>query len=47
MIRASLKGWNYALDHPEEIIDLILSKYNTQHHSRDHLVGRSKQLNRM
>ncbi len=26
--RASLKGWKYALDHPEEITDLILSKYN-------------------
>ena len=25
--RASLKGWKYALDHPEEITDLILSKY--------------------
>jgi PAS domain S-box-containing protein len=28
MIRASLKGWRYALDHPEEIIDLIIKKYN-------------------
>ena len=24
---ASLKGWRYALDHPDEIIDLILSRY--------------------
>ncbi len=26
--RASLKGWQYALDHPKEIIRLISSKYN-------------------
>jgi len=26
--RASLRGWDYALDHPEEIIDLILAKYS-------------------
>lgn len=47
MIRASLKGWNYALDHPEEIIDLILSKYNTQHHSRDHLRYEANVTDRM
>ncbi|BCR04485.1 hypothetical protein DESUT3_15540 [Desulfuromonas versatilis] len=27
--RASLAGWNYALNHPEEIIDLLLSRYHT------------------
>jgi len=27
---ASLKGWKYALEHSDEIIDLILSEYNTQ-----------------
>jgi PAS domain S-box-containing protein len=26
--RASLKGWEYALQHPEEIVDLILSEYS-------------------
>ncbi|MGZ0706797.1 ABC transporter substrate-binding protein [Coraliomargarita sp. W4R53] len=25
---ASLRGWNYALDHPDEIVDLILAKYS-------------------
>ncbi|MBU2870640.1 ABC transporter substrate-binding protein [Colwellia sp. E2M01] len=29
-VRASLKGWQYALDHPEETVDLILKKYNPQ-----------------
>lgn len=26
--RASLKGWQYALEHQEEIVDLIIEKYN-------------------
>ena len=34
---ASLRGWDYALAHPEEMIDLILRDY-TQRHSREHLV---------
>ena len=29
-IKASLKGWQYALDHPDEIIDLILKQYSTK-----------------
>lgn len=36
-LHASLKGWQYALENPEEIIELILSKY-TQRHSREHLL---------
>ena len=34
---ASLKGWDYALAHPQEIIDLILSDYGRRK-SREHLV---------
>lgn len=30
MIRATLKGWEYALKHPEEIIGLIIDKYDSQ-----------------
>jgi len=33
---ASLQGWKYALDHPEEIIDLLISKYGVTK-SREHL----------
>ncbi len=33
---ASLKGWQYAMDHPEEIIDAMLTKYGVEK-SRDHL----------
>ena len=32
-ISASLKGWDYALHHSDEIVELILSKYS-QRHSR-------------
>lgn len=34
---ASLKGWDYALNHIPEMIDLILLKFNTQQLSRAHL----------
>ncbi len=34
---ASLRGWEYALAHQEEIVDLILRNY-TRRHSRDHLL---------
>nr|WP_320051288.1 transporter substrate-binding domain-containing protein [uncultured Desulfuromonas sp.] len=47
MVRATLKGWNYALDHPQEIIDLILDKYNSQNHSREHLLYEAKVTDRM
>ncbi len=30
MSRATIKGWQYALTHPEQIIDLIRKKYNPQ-----------------
>lgn len=33
---ASLRGWQYAKAHPQEVIDLILAKYSRQH-SRDYL----------
>ncbi|MEI6887759.1 MAG: ABC transporter substrate-binding protein [Bacteroidota bacterium] len=34
--KASLKGWHYAMDHPQEIIELIYSRYS-QRHSVAHL----------
>ena len=41
---ASLRGWQYALDHPDEIIDLILRDYNGQHKTREHLLFEAKAL---
>jgi diguanylate cyclase (GGDEF)-like protein/PAS domain S-box-containing protein len=40
---ASLRGWRYAIDHPEEIADLILSRHS-QRHSRAHLLFEAKQM---
>lgn len=43
---ASLRGWEYALAHPEEVIDLILREYS-QRNSRAHLefeAGRTAEL---
>lgn len=34
--RASLKGWHYAMSHPDEIIDLLINKYHVPK-SREHL----------
>ena len=41
---ATLKGWKYALDHPDEMIDLIYDKYSQRHskaylkHEADHMI---------
>ncbi|MDX1453197.1 MAG: diguanylate cyclase [Oleiphilaceae bacterium] len=40
---ATIKGWHYAMAHPEEIIDLIYERY-TQRHSRLHLAYEAKQM---
>ncbi|MEO6846298.1 MAG: ABC transporter substrate-binding protein, partial [Chthoniobacterales bacterium] len=37
-LAASLKGWEYAMSHQEEIVDLILRKYNTQGKTREQLL---------
>jgi len=34
---ATSLGWQYAFEHTNETIDLILEKYNTQHLTRNHL----------
>jgi len=44
VLRATLKGWEYAIQHPDEAIDLILKKYNTQHKSRSHLAFEARKL---
>ena len=41
---ATLKGWDYALTHQDEIIGLILAEYNTQAKSREYLVFEAKTL---
>jgi len=41
---ATLKGWEYALAHQDEVITLILAQYNTQTKSRDYLAFEAKTL---
>ena len=36
-LNATKQGWAYALEHPKEIIDVILQKYSKRH-SREHLL---------
>jgi signal transduction histidine kinase/ABC-type nitrate/sulfonate/bicarbonate transport system substrate-binding protein len=45
-LRASLQGWEYAMQHPEETIDLILAKYNPQK-ARAHLQFEAKALKKL
>ncbi|MCK4789982.1 MAG: transporter substrate-binding domain-containing protein, partial [Desulfobacteraceae bacterium] len=45
--RATLKGWRYALENREEIINLILEKYNPQGHSRDHLAYEARETEKL
>ncbi len=40
---ASLKGWSYAMAHPQEVIDYILKHYGRRH-SRDHLAFEAEQM---
>ncbi|MBE0635825.1 transporter substrate-binding domain-containing protein, partial [Candidatus Bipolaricaulota bacterium] len=41
VIRAVIKGWEYAFEHPDELIDLILSKY-APGKTREHLEFEAK-----
>ena len=40
---ASLRGWKYAMAHPEEIADLIIARYS-QEHSRNYYLFQSQQM---
>lgn len=45
--RMSLKGWEYAFNHIEETVELILKKYNTQNLSKDALIYEAKELKKL
>lgn len=44
---ATMRGWQYALDHPREIIDLIVERYNSQRKTREHLAYEARELHRL
>jgi PAS domain S-box-containing protein len=45
-LQATVKGWEYALKNPEEIVDLILAKYSTRH-SRKHLLFEARESQKL
>ena len=46
MRRASLKGWRYAMDHPDEIITLLLEKYHVEK-TREHLEFEAAEMRKL
>ena len=44
---ATLRGWQYALEHPYEMVDLILRNYNTQNKTRAHLEFEAEKLSEL
>ncbi|MDK2955747.1 MAG: hypothetical protein PWQ57_1243 [Desulfovibrionales bacterium] len=44
--KASLKGWAYAMAHPEEVIDMILAHYNPNK-TREHLQYEAEKMRRL
>lgn len=46
MLRATLKGWRYAMDNPEEIIELLKTKYQVKK-TRDHLRFEAEEMRKL
>ncbi len=44
--QASFEGWRYALEHPEEMADLILNRYGTTK-SREHLLFEAAEIRKL
>jgi PAS domain S-box-containing protein len=42
--QASIKGWKYALEHKEELVDIIKKKYNVQNKSKEALLFEADQI---
>jgi len=45
--RASLKGWEYAFNHIDETVDIILKKYNIQNKSKEALKFEAQELKKL
>lgn len=44
MVRASLKGWQYAVEHPEEAADIVLKYDQTGVQTKDHQLSMMKEI---
>ncbi len=47
MKRASIRGWEYALEHPDEIIELILKKYPQKWFDKDRLTYEARETKKL
>jgi polar amino acid transport system substrate-binding protein len=47
MTQASIRGWMYALEHPEEAIQVILDNYNSQGKTRQALEFEARQIRKL
>ncbi len=45
-VDASLRGWQYALEHPEQLVDLVYEHYS-QRHSIEHLRFEAEEMRRL
>lgn len=45
--KASIKGWEYALAHKEELVNIILNKYNTQNKSKEALIFEANEIEKL
>ena len=45
--QATIKGWQYALNHKAELIELIEKKYNSQAKSHEHLVFEANEISKI
>jgi len=45
-LHATLRGWRYAMDHTNEVIDLILQQYKTKE-TREHLIFEAQAINKL
>jgi NitT/TauT family transport system substrate-binding protein len=44
MLRASLRGWQYAIEHPEEAVDIVLKYDETGVQTRDHQLSMMNEI---
>ncbi|RXK03921.1 histidine kinase [Arcobacter sp. CECT 8989] len=42
--QATIKGWKYALENKEELVDIILKKYNSQNKTKEELLFEANQI---
>ncbi len=47
MVRASLRGWQYAIDHPEEAVEIVLKYDKTGLQERDHQLSMMEEISKL